>query len=183
MTRKPLILSAGGATVVCVVDGNPTPNDKYAGAYVYPIKVNGQDMFLNASSAMHAKFVKMGAKFGSSFGIRQEVLPNGMKVNKIFDSTGNEIESEKKWSGNSNGGGQKKSYERSPEEKASIMAQWAVGKAVDALVLYKGEGNQLPDNTEVLIKKIATNFYRYKKEIQAEILQDLNNNRKEETNS
>jgi hypothetical protein len=62
------------------------------------------------------------------------------------------------------------------------MAQWAIGKAVDALTLYKQEGNQVPHDDEskgAMIIAIAKKFYGYKKELQKYILTDLNNNGKE----
>ena len=172
------MLSDKDSPTTCTIDGEPQLNQNYPGSYNYPVKVNGQQLNFLASKTTHDKLVKIGAKFGTTFQVQKVLLDGGKSYNKIIDTTGTEVTVDRKYSG----GGAKRSYANSPEENASIMAQWAIGKAVDALVIYKQEGNQVPNDNESrgrMIIAIAKNFYSYKRELQKHILDDLNNTGKE----
>lgn len=180
MVRKPLILSVN-MPVTCVVDGAPEQNEKFPNQKRYPVKVNGEEFLLNASDTMHQKLQKMGATFGTTFQIKKEDLPNGYQINKIFDSTGKEVELDRNnYSGNK---GSSRKKDRSPNDVASIIAQWAIGQANYGLYLYKQAGNQISDNPDKTILDMARKYYAFKRTIQAEILPDVISDMKEDSNS
>lgn len=183
MKRNFLKINVGDMPTTCIVDGQPVRSAQYPDNFEWPVTVSNIQYTLSAGKKVHAALQKMGAQVGTMFKISKVQGENGFTPFQITDNTGNEVTGGSSGGYQQSTGGGKKSYQRSPEETASIVAQWATGKAIDALVLYKGQGNQLPDELGATIVAMAKKYYGYSREVKSFILEDLLNTGKEDSHS